>query len=151
MHFKKRQSIEQAFSKCQEHNAGHVVGALKSTLPTVSAQISAISAWWHNFWGKYETICPVFKNHSCQLFFSPISATKTFHKHSFLLAVSHFPYHSRIATQLLTSQGPVTWPFDRSSIRRSEVENATFWSAKNVTRNIFWPKFFLQWCFICSE
>ena len=44
VHFKKRQSIEQAFSKCQEHNTGHVVGALKSTLPTVSVQISAISA-----------------------------------------------------------------------------------------------------------
>ena len=33
VHFKKRRSIEQAFSKCQEHNAGHAVGALKSTLP----------------------------------------------------------------------------------------------------------------------
>ena len=45
--------------------------------------------------------------------FSQIPSTKTFHKHGFLLAVSHFPYHGRIATQLLTSQGPVTWPFDR--------------------------------------
>ena len=33
VHFKKRQSIEQALSKCQEHNAGHAVRALKSTLP----------------------------------------------------------------------------------------------------------------------
>ena len=73
VHFKKRWSIEQALSKCQEHNAGHAVGALKSTLP-----------------------------------FPPIPAKKTFHKHSFLLAVSHFPYHSRIATQLLTSEGAVT-------------------------------------------
>ena len=32
-HFKKRRSIEQAFSKCQEHNTGHAGGALKSTLP----------------------------------------------------------------------------------------------------------------------
>ena len=73
VHFKKRWSIEQALSKCQEHNAGHAVGALKSTLP-----------------------------------FPPIPAKKTFHKHSFLLAVSHFPYHSRIATQLLASEGAVT-------------------------------------------
>ena len=33
VHFKKRRSIEQAFSKCQEHNVGHAVSALKSTLP----------------------------------------------------------------------------------------------------------------------
>ena len=33
VHFKKRRSIEQAFSKCQEYNAGHAFGALKSTLP----------------------------------------------------------------------------------------------------------------------
>ena len=33
VHFKKRRSIEQAFSKCQEHNNGHAVGALKSTQP----------------------------------------------------------------------------------------------------------------------
>ena len=33
VHFKKRRSIEQALSKCQEHNAGHAVRALKSTLP----------------------------------------------------------------------------------------------------------------------
>ena len=33
VHFKKRRSMEQAFSKCQEHNTGHAVGALKSTLP----------------------------------------------------------------------------------------------------------------------
>ena len=33
VHFKKRRSIEQAFSKCQEHNSGHAVGALNSTLP----------------------------------------------------------------------------------------------------------------------
>ena len=28
VHFKERRSIEQAFLKCQEHNAGHAVGAL---------------------------------------------------------------------------------------------------------------------------
>ena len=33
VHFKKRRSIEQVFSKCQEHKAGHAVAALKSTLP----------------------------------------------------------------------------------------------------------------------
>ena len=109
VHFKKRQSIEQAFSKCQEHNTGHVVGALKSTLPTVSAQISAISAWRHDFWGKHETICPVFKNHTCSLFF-----------HRFL------PRKLSTNTVFLLSRDLLTV----SSIHRSEVENATFWSAK---------------------
>ena len=33
VHFKKRRSNEQALSRCQEHNAGHAVGALKCTLP----------------------------------------------------------------------------------------------------------------------
>ena len=33
VHFKKRRSIEQTLSKCQEHHAGHAVRALKSTLP----------------------------------------------------------------------------------------------------------------------
>ena len=33
VHFKKRRSFEQSLSKFQEHNAGHAVGALKSTLP----------------------------------------------------------------------------------------------------------------------
>ena len=42
VHFKKRRSIEQAFSKCQEHNAGHA-GSLE-VHTTISAQISAISA-----------------------------------------------------------------------------------------------------------
>ena len=42
VHFKKRQSIAQAFSKCQEHNAGHA-GSLE-VRTTISAQISAISA-----------------------------------------------------------------------------------------------------------
>ena len=72
VHFKKRRSIEQAFSKCQEHNAWHAVHT------TVSAQILAISPWWHDFCGKYETIYPVFKNHSCSLLFSPIPANENF-------------------------------------------------------------------------
>ena len=33
VHFKKKRSVEQAFSKCQEHSSGHAVGALKSTPP----------------------------------------------------------------------------------------------------------------------
>ena len=33
VNFRKRRSIEQAFSKCQEHGTGHALGALKSTMP----------------------------------------------------------------------------------------------------------------------
>ena len=75
-----------------------------------------------------------------QLVFSPIPATETFHKHGFLLAVSHFPYHSRIATQLLTSQEPVMWPFDREqhsplgrgkrNILKRKKHNKKFFMAK---------------------
>ena len=140
VHFNKRRSIEQAFSKCQEHKAGHAGNLEVHT--TVSAQISAISAWWHNFCEKYETICLVFKKSFVQLVFAPISGTKRFHKHGFLLAVSHFPYHSRIAAQLLTPQDLSRDLLTVRSIRRSEMENATFWSAENITKNSFGQKFF---------
>ena len=73
-----------------------------------------------------------------QLVFSSIPSWKTFHKHGFFLVVSHLS-HSRIATQLLTSWGPLPV----GSIRRSEVEMATFWSAKNI-------KFLLDQNLFCS-
>ena len=103
---------------------------------TVSAQISAISAWWHDFWGKYETICPVFKNHSCTLFFHRFLPRKLSTNTVFFLLSAIFPStvesqhnflrHRDLSRDLLTV----------SSIRRSEVENGTFWSAKNITKKI---------------
>ena len=104
--FKKRRSIEQAFSKCQEHNVGHVVGALKSTLPFLhkfQPFLPDETIFVENM--KRYARCSKIIRAAC---FSPISATKTFHTYGFLLAVSHLPYNSRIATQLLTSKGPVT-------------------------------------------
>ena len=106
VHFKKRRSIEQAFSKCQEHNVGHTVSALKSTLLFLHKfqPFRPDDTIFEENMKRYARCLKSF----VQLVFSPIPATKTFHKHGFRLAVSHFPYHSRIATQLLTSQGPVT-------------------------------------------
>ena len=122
VHFKKRRSIEQAFSKCQEHNAGHAVGALKSTLPFLH-KFQLFLPDDTIFEENMKRYARCFKIIRAACYFT-IPATKTFHKHvflSFLLAVSHYSHHSRIATQLLTSQGPVTWPFDREQ----QVENAT--------------------------
>ena len=77
-----------------------------------------------------------------QLGFSLIPATKTFHKHGFLLAVSHFPYHSRIITQLLMSQGPVTWPFDREQHSRLGGGKCNILKCKKHNKNIFLAKIF---------
>ena len=118
VHFKKRRSIEQALSKCQEHNAGHAVGALKSTQP---------------FLHKFQPFLPddtIFeknmKRYARCLFFQQFLSRKLSTNTVFFLLSVIFPItvesqhnflrHRDLSRDLLTV----------SSIRRSEVQNATF-------------------------
>ena len=109
---------------------------------TVSAQISAFLPDDTIFLGKYETICPVFKNHLCSLF-SHLSLPRRLSTNTVFLLLSvvfpitvesqhNFLRHRDLSRDLLTV----------SSIRRSEVENATFWSAKNMTNFVLAKVFF---------
>ena len=151
VHFKKRRSFEQAFSKCQEHNAGHAVGALKSTLPFLH-KFQPFLLDDTIFVEKMKRYARCLKIiNFVQLVFSPIPAMKTFHKHGFFLAVSHFAYHSRIATQLLMSQGPVTRCFDREQHSPLRGGKCNILKHKKHNKKFFWPKSFFQWCFIRSE
>ena len=143
VHFKKRRSVEQALSNCQEHNAGHAVGALKSTLPFLH-KFQPLLLEDTIFWGKHETICSVFKNHSCSMFFHQFLPRKLSTNTVFFLLSAIFPItvesqhnslrHMELSRDLLTE----------SSIRRSEVENATFWSAKNITKIFFGQNLFFS-------
>ena len=117
-------------------------------------QISAISAWRHDFCGKYETIYPVFQSHSFCLFSRRFLPRKTFHKHSFFLLSAIFSVTAllqrRNTTSYVTGTCHVTfWPWAAFDARR--WKNATFWSAKNITKAFIWPQSLLQWCFIRSE
>ena len=134
VHFKKRRSIEQV---------------KKTTLDMQSEPWSPHYRFCTNFshfclmtrflW-KYETICPVFKNHSCSLFFHRILPRILSTNTVFFLLSAIFPI--TVESQLLTSQGLSRDLLTVSSIRRLEEENATFWSAKNIAKFFFWPKSF---------
>ena len=77
-----------------------------------------------------------------QLVFSPIPVTKTFTSTAFFLLSAIFPItvesqhnflrHRDLSRDLLTV----------SSIRSLEVENATFWSAKNIAKIFFGQNLF---------
>ena len=116
--------------------------SLKSTLP-FPHKFQPFLPMTRFLWKMWNDMPGVSKSF-VQLFFSPIPATKTFHKHGFLLAVSHFLYHSRIATQLLTSQEPVTWPLDREQNSPLGVGKCNILKRKEHNKNFFGPKSFLQ-------
>ena len=111
---------------------------------TVSAQISAISAWWHNFWGKYETICPVFKNHLCNLFSHQFLPRKHSTNMVFFLLSAIFPITEELQHNFLRHRELSHDLLTVSSIRCSELENATFWSAKNITKISFGQNLFFS-------
>ena len=150
VHFKKRQSIEQAFSKCQEHNAGHAVGALKSILPFLH-KFHPFLPDDTIFVENMKRYAQCLKNHSCILFFHRFLPRKLSTNTVVFLLSAIFPIIAESQHNFLRHRDLSRDLLTVSSIHRLEVENATFWSAKNITKKSFWPKFFLQWCFIRSE
>ena len=126
VHFKKRRSFEQAFSKCQEHNTGHAVGALKSTLPFLH-KFQPFLLDDTIFVEKMKRYARCLKIiNFVQLVFSPIPAMKTFHKHSFFLLSAILPITVESQHNFLCHKDLSCDVLTVSSIRHSKVENATF-------------------------